>query len=64
MLNAKTFGAVGGFILGLIFVLAGWKAFLILLGFTLAGLAIGIWLDSREGVSESIRSAVDRLFRS
>jgi uncharacterized membrane protein len=64
MLSAKTIGAVGGFIVGLVFILAGWKAFLILLGFTLFGLAIGYWLDSREGVTESIRRAVDRLFHS
>ena len=60
--NAKTVGAMVGLVIGLLFVVLGWKAFLILLGFVLAGLAIGLWLDSSEEVKRRVQGLARRLF--
>jgi hypothetical protein len=62
MLNAKTVGVVIGLVVGLLFVLVGWRIVLILLGFAIAGFLVGMWLDSREDVKRRLRSLIQRLF--
>ncbi len=61
-LNAKTIGVVIGLLVGLLFVLVGWKIVLVLLGFAVVGFLIGMWLDSREDVKRRLRKLFERLF--
>lgn len=61
-LNGKVVGVAIGLLVGLLFVLVGWRVVLILLGFTVAGFLIGMWLDSREDVKRRLRSLIQRLF--
>ena len=61
-LNAKTVGLAAGVLAGLLFVLLGWRAFLILLAFTLFGFVLGIWLDAQPRLLQRIREAFARLF--
>jgi len=64
MFNAKIIGVVIGLVVGLLFVLVGWRIVLILLGFTVVGFLIGMWLDSREDVKRRLRRLIQRLFGS
>jgi len=59
-LNGKIIGAAVGLLGGLVFVLAGWRIGLILLGFTLAGFLVGAWLDSREDIKRRVRELIQR----
>jgi len=61
-LNAKIIGVMIGLLVGLLFVLVGWRIVLILLGFAVAGFLIGMWLDSREDVKRRLRRLIQRLF--
>jgi len=61
-LNARTVGLAVGAVAGLLFVLLGWKSFLISLGFALAGLLIGLWLDVSPAALRKLREAIARLF--
>ncbi len=61
-LNAKIIGVAVGLLVGLLFVLVGWRIVLILLGFAVAGFLIGMWLDSREDVKRRLRRMIQRLF--
>ncbi len=56
-------GAVAGLAIGLLFVVLGWRAVLILLGFTAAGWALGLWIESREDVKHRLQRWIQRLFR-
>ena len=62
ILNAKIIGVVIGLVVGLLFVLVGWRIVLILLGFAVVGFVIGMWLDSREDVKRRLRKLIQRLF--
>ena len=61
-LNGKIVGVAIGLLIGLLFVLVGWRIVLILLGFALAGFLVGMWLDSREDVKRRLRGLIQRLF--
>jgi uncharacterized membrane protein len=61
-LNGKVVGVAVGLLIGLLFVLVGWRIVLILLGFAVAGFLVGMWLDSREDVKRRLRSLIQRLF--
>jgi len=61
LLNGKSVGAVGGFVVGLLFVLAGWRIALILLGLCGAGFLVGMWFDSRGDVNRAVRAFFRRL---
>ncbi len=63
-LNGKLIGLASGLIAGLLFVFIGWQAFLILLGFILFGLCVGVWIDSREDVKRRLERLIDRVLRS
>ena len=60
--NGKTVGLAAGAVAGLLFVLLGWKAFLILLAFTVFGLVVGFWVDSQPGMTRRLREVLSRLF--
>lgn len=60
--NAKIIGVAVGLLVGLLFVLVGWRIVLILLGFAVAGFLIGMWLDSREDIKRRLRGMIERLF--
>jgi uncharacterized membrane protein len=61
-LNAKIVGVAIGLVVGLLFILVGWKIVLILLGFAVAGFLVGMWLDSRDDIKRRLRSLFRRLF--
>jgi ribose/xylose/arabinose/galactoside ABC-type transport system permease subunit len=63
-LNGKLIGLALGLVAGLLFVFLGWKAFLILLGFSLLGFAMGAWIDSHESVKRRLKKLTDRVLRS
>ena len=62
--TARLIGLLGGFLASLVFVVAGWLAFLILLAFTAAGYLVGAFVESPENVGRRVRGAIDRLFRA
>jgi len=62
ILTGKVVGLVGGTLAGLLFVLLGWRSFLILLAFTLFGLLVGLWIDSQPELARRLREAFTRLF--
>ncbi len=63
-LNAKILGLASGGIAGLLFVLLGWRSFLILLAFTLFGLCLGMWLDAQPGLARRLREVFTRFLSS
>jgi hypothetical protein len=63
-LNARLIGLAAGALAGLLFVLLGWRGFLILLAFTLFGLLVGVWLDAQPEVARRLREVFARLFPS
>jgi len=62
MVNGKVVGVAIGLVVGLLFVLVGWRIVLILLGFAIAGFLIGMWLDSREDIKRRLQRLIERLF--
>ena len=62
-LNWKLAGVAVGFSCGLLFVLLGWQAFLILLAFTAAGFCVGIWADDGVRICRRMRAFLDRILR-
>ena len=63
-LNWKLIGLAVGLALGLLFVILGWQAFLILLGFLLLGFLIGSWVDSHADIKRKLAQLLNRLLRS
>ena len=63
-LNARIVGAAAGLAAGLLFVIGGWRVWLIMMGFLLAGYAVGVWIDPPQGLMRWYRRHVDRIFRS
>ena len=63
-LNGKLIGLAAGLIAGLMFVLIGWRAFLILVGFILLGLLVGAWVDSSVTIKHRLKRLIDRLLRT
>jgi len=63
VMTPKLIGLVVGLLVGLLFVLAGWKVVLILLAFALAGYLIGIYLESQGDVLQRLRKLTSRIFR-
>ena len=63
-LNWKLIGLAVGLALGLLFVILGWKAFLILLGFLLLGFLIGVWVDSHADIKRKLAQLLNRLLHS
>ena len=61
-LNGRIVGIGSGAVAGLLFVLLGWRGFLILLAFTLFGLLVGLWLDTQPGIIHRLREVFTRLF--
>jgi len=61
--TGKIVGLLAGVIAGLLFVLLGWRSFLILLAFTLFGLLVGLWIDSQPELARRLREGLTRLFR-
>lgn len=61
-LNARLVGLGVGIAAGLLFVLLGWRSFLILLAFSLFGLLVGFWLDARPALLKRVIDALSRLF--
>ena len=63
-LNWKLIGLMVGLVLGLLFIILGWKAFLILLGFLLLGFLIGGWVDSHADIKRKLAQLLNRFLRS
>jgi len=64
VLNGKVIGILTGTLAGLLFVFLGWQAFLVLVGFSLLGLTVGIWIDSHEQFKRRLKRLIDRLLHS
>lgn len=62
-LNWKVAGIAAGFSCGLLFVVLGWQAFLILLAFTAAGLSVGVWADDGVRIRRRMRASLNRILR-
>ncbi|MBE0635414.1 hypothetical protein IH601_05415 [Candidatus Bipolaricaulota bacterium] len=60
-LSGKLIGLAAGLVAGLLFVILGWKAFLILLGFSLLGLVLGAWVDSHERIMRRLKQFIARM---
>lgn len=62
-LNWKLAGIAAGFSCGLLFVLLGWQAFLVLLAFTAVGFCAGVWADDGVRIRRRMRAFLDRVLR-
>lgn len=62
--NSRLLGLLGGLLAGLLLVLVGWKILLILLGFALAGYAIGVYFESGTNITTQVRDLIARFLRS
>jgi len=60
-LSGKLIGLSAGLVAGLLFVILGWRAFLILLGFVLIGLVLGAWVDSHERIMLRLKQWIARM---
>lgn len=60
-LSGKLIGLFAGLVAGLLFVILGWRAFLILLGFVLIGLVLGAWVDSHERIMRRLKQWIARM---
>lgn len=60
-LSGKLIGLSAGLVAGLLFVILGWRAFLILLGFVLIGLVLGAWVDSHERIMRRLKQWIARM---
>jgi uncharacterized membrane protein len=62
--SAGAIGAGIGFLVGLLFVIAGWRIALILLAFVLVGFLVGLLVEHRRRMLHAIREWFDSLPRS
>jgi hypothetical protein len=62
--SARLIGAGIGFLVGLLFVIAGWRIALILLAFVLVGFLVGLLVERRHRALHAIRSWFNNLPRS
>jgi len=62
-LSPRSVGAAVGLLAGILLLVGGWRAFLILLGFGLAGYIVGLLFESRRGLAVRMKGAIARLFR-
>jgi len=60
-LNNRIIGAACGILAGLVFVIAGWRTFLILVGFGAAGFLIGLLTDARGQISQRMKAFFARI---
>jgi len=60
-LNWKLAGIAAGVACGLLFLLLGWKAFLILVAFTALGFCLGAWADDGARIRKRVRAFVNRI---
>lgn len=63
-LSVRLVGAAVGFLVGLLFVIAGWRIALILLGFITAGFLVGWIFEQRGRLAGMARDWSNRLPRS
>ncbi len=56
-------GLLVGLLIGIIFVVVGWRVVLILLAFALGGYIVGSCLESGNALGASLRRLYIRLFR-
>ncbi len=61
-LTNRWIGLIAGLVAGALLILAGWRVFLILLGFAVAGYITGMYLESRTDVIARVHAFFDRLF--
>ena len=63
-LSGRVVGAAIGLLVGLLFVIAGWRIALILLGFILVGFLVGLLFERRGRFARTARDWFNRLPRS
>lgn len=61
-LTPRLLGSLAGLVAGLLLVLVGWRILLILAGFTVFGYLVGLYVESRQDVSQRLRTLSQRLF--
>ncbi|RLE34781.1 hypothetical protein DRJ24_03405 [Candidatus Acetothermia bacterium] len=61
--DPKLIGAAVGILAGILLLAGGWRAFLILLGFGVAGYIAGSLFESRREIAIRMKDAIARLFR-
>ncbi len=61
-LTNRWIGLIAGLVAGALLILAGWRVFLILLGFAAVGYITGMYLESRTDVVARVHAFFDRLF--
>ncbi len=63
-LNGRLAGLGVGLFAGLLFLTLGWRSFLILLAFALAGLLVGVWIEAGNRIKRWWISLIQQVLRS
>ena len=61
-INARMVGALVGFIVALLFVFFNWKVVLLVLGLSLLGYIIGLYLEAGEQVKRKLQELFSLFF--
>jgi uncharacterized membrane protein len=62
--SGKLAGLGVGLLGGLVFLILGWRSFLILLAFAACGLVVGVWIDAGDRIKRWWLSLIQQILRS
>lgn len=63
LMPPRLIGLIAGLLIGMLFVLVGWRIVLILLAFAIVGYIVGSCLESDSALGLALRRLYIRLFR-
>ena len=61
-INTRLIGALVGFVVALLFVFLNWKMVLLILGLSLLGYLVGMYLEAEQQVKEKLRELFSLFF--
>jgi len=61
-INTRLIGALVGFVIALLFVFLNWKMVLLILGLSLLGYLVGMYLEAEQQVKEKLRELFSLFF--
>ena len=62
-INTRLIGALIGFVVALLFIFFNWKLVLLILGLSLLGYVVGMYLEAGQQVKQKLRELFSLFFR-